>query len=103
MQYSGCDRVENIIGKGENAGYQHFLLFPQSFQMTYFRYSHLKHVIALKVGLQRPVVPVLTKEKKKKCMCEKKVSLDGGYSCVFLDNSPSDFLVYKKVKVEEFE
>ena len=23
-----CDRVENIMGKGENAGYQHFLLFP---------------------------------------------------------------------------
>ena len=22
------DRVENIVGKGENAGYQHFLLFP---------------------------------------------------------------------------
>ena len=26
------DRVENIVGKGENAGYQHFLLFPQWFQ-----------------------------------------------------------------------
>ena len=25
-------RVENILGKGENAGYQHFLLFPQCFQ-----------------------------------------------------------------------
>ena len=25
-------RVENIVGKGENAGYQHFLLFPQFFQ-----------------------------------------------------------------------
>ena len=24
--------VENIVGKGENAGYQHFLLFPQCFQ-----------------------------------------------------------------------
>ena len=24
--------VENIEGKGENAGYQHFLLFPQFFQ-----------------------------------------------------------------------
>ena len=24
--------VENIVGKGENAGYQHFLLFPQSLQ-----------------------------------------------------------------------
>ena len=25
------DRVENIVGKGENAGYQHFLLYPQCF------------------------------------------------------------------------
>ena len=28
----GLERVENIAGKGENAGYQHFLLFPQCFQ-----------------------------------------------------------------------
>ena len=27
-------RVENIVGKGENAGYQHFLLFPQCFRMS---------------------------------------------------------------------
>ena len=26
------DRIENILGKGENAGSQHFLLFPQCFQ-----------------------------------------------------------------------
>ena len=26
------DRVENIVGNGENAGYQHFLRFPQCFQ-----------------------------------------------------------------------
>ena len=26
------DRVENIVGKGEHAGYQHVLLFPQCFQ-----------------------------------------------------------------------
>ena len=25
-------REENIVGKGENAGYQHFLLFQQCFQ-----------------------------------------------------------------------
>ena len=25
-------RVENIVGKGKNAGYQHFLLFTQCFQ-----------------------------------------------------------------------
>ena len=26
------ESLENIVGKGENAGYQHFLLFPQCFQ-----------------------------------------------------------------------
>ena len=26
------ERMESIVGKGENAGYQHFLLFPQCFQ-----------------------------------------------------------------------
>ena len=36
--------VENIVGKGENAGYQHFLLFPQSFQKV----SPLR---SLKVGI----------------------------------------------------
>ena len=35
--------VENIVGKGENAGYQHFLLFPQYFQKASFSSS-------LKVG-----------------------------------------------------
>ena len=30
-------RVENIVGKGENAGHQHFLLFPQCFQVFFFR------------------------------------------------------------------
>ena len=33
---SVLERVENIEGKGENAGYQHFLLFPQYFQKTSF-------------------------------------------------------------------
>ena len=27
-------RVENIVGKGENAGYQRFLLFSQCFQKS---------------------------------------------------------------------
>ena len=37
-------RVENVMGKGENAGYQHFLLFPQCFQTASFSGS-------LKVGI----------------------------------------------------
>ena len=30
------DRVENFVVKGENAGYQHFLLFLQCFQKACF-------------------------------------------------------------------
>ena len=32
MRISLYHSVENTVGKGENAGYQHFLLFPQCFQ-----------------------------------------------------------------------
>ena len=35
MKYAK-DMVENIVGKRENAGYQHFLLFPQCFQKASF-------------------------------------------------------------------
>ena len=38
------DRVENIVGKEENAGYLHFLLFPQCFQKGLYSGS-------LKVGI----------------------------------------------------
>ena len=31
MTISLLDKAENSMGKGENAGYQHFLLFPQCF------------------------------------------------------------------------
>ena len=31
MVTSVIDRIENTVGKGANAGYQHFLLFPQCF------------------------------------------------------------------------
>ena len=37
------ERVENIVRKGENAGYQHFLLFPQCFKSFLLR--------VLKVGI----------------------------------------------------
>ena len=36
MMISVFDRIENIVGKGENADYQHFLLFPQCFQKASF-------------------------------------------------------------------
>ena len=44
MMISLSDMVENIVGKGENAGYQYFLLCPQCFQMPSLSGS-------LKVGL----------------------------------------------------
>ena len=37
-------RIENIVGKGENADYQHFLVFLQCFQKASFQWS-------LKVGI----------------------------------------------------
>ena len=37
MMISLFDRQENIVRKGENAGYQHFLLFPQCFQKAFFK------------------------------------------------------------------
>ena len=33
------ERVENIVGKGENAGYQHFLLFLPWFQKASYMYK----------------------------------------------------------------
>ena len=44
MMISVFDTAENIVGKGGNAGYQHFLLFPQCFQKASFSES-------LKVGI----------------------------------------------------
>ena len=29
------DKIENIVEKEENTGYQHFILFPQSFQKAF--------------------------------------------------------------------
>ena len=36
MIISVFDSIENIVGKGENAGYQQFLLFPQCFEKASF-------------------------------------------------------------------
>ena len=35
------DRIENIVGKGENAGDQHFLLFLQCFRKAFLSRSVL--------------------------------------------------------------
>ena len=36
MTISLLDKLENTVGKGENAGYQHFLLFPTVFSKAFF-------------------------------------------------------------------
>ena len=36
------ERTENIVGKGENVGYQHFLLFLQCFQKFFFFHTIVK-------------------------------------------------------------
>ena len=38
------EMIQNIVGKGENAGYQNFILFPQYFQNAFSSGS-------LKVGI----------------------------------------------------
>ena len=62
MMTSSFDRVENIVGKEENAGHQHFLHFQQCFQkvssscllkvgkdvnlivqLTFFNYGFIRH------------------------------------------------------------
>ena len=44
MMICVTDLLEKLVGKGENAGYQHFLHFPQCFQKASFE-------VLLKVGI----------------------------------------------------
>ena len=44
VMISLCNSLENIVDKEENAGYQHFHLFPQCFQKLSFSRS-------LKIGI----------------------------------------------------
>ena len=51
MKISVFDRVENIVGKGENAVYQHFLLFPSCFQKVSLTGSRKVGIAWLRVKL----------------------------------------------------
>ena len=42
--------IENIVGKEENAVYQHFLLFPQCFQKAFS--SRVSKVVIVRKGLR---------------------------------------------------
>ena len=61
MMISVFDRVDNIVGKGENAGTQHFLLFQKCFlpyQRRYFSYgSQLKCRLEMLSSLHFSRVP----------------------------------------------
>ena len=39
---------ENIVGKGENAGHQHFLLFPQCFFFFFYPFQKRKFFFSIK-------------------------------------------------------
>ena len=50
--------IENIVGKGENAGYQHFLLFQQCFQKAFYSGSlksglYGKELTSTRLGLMK--------------------------------------------------
>ena len=45
MMISVYHGIEKIVGKGENAGYQHFLLFPQHFQKASFSGSFKVRIV----------------------------------------------------------
>ena len=47
------DSAENIVGKGENAGFQHFLLFPQCFQKASFLRSQKPGSVFTNHSLER--------------------------------------------------
>ena len=46
--------IENIVGKGENAGYQHFLLFQQFFQKASFPGSLKAGIVMYRLNATDP-------------------------------------------------
>ena len=46
------DRIENIVGKGENAGNQHFLLFLKCFHNAFFQGSLKDAILWYMVKMQ---------------------------------------------------
>ena len=61
MMISVFDRVENIVGKGEDAGYQHLLLFPECFQKASFLGSFKVEIVWKRV---RQWSSLLAREKR---------------------------------------
>ena len=65
-------RVENIMGQGENAGFQHFLLFPKGFFLSevkggYLDFSHLtelKNIYITEIYMKKQFKSIITKNHK---------------------------------------
>ena len=54
------EKVENMVGKGENAGYQHFLLFPQCFQKPYLSGHKKTGIVRQRINtIHKPVAAVV--------------------------------------------
>ena len=62
MLISLFNKVENIVGKGKNAGYQHFLLFPQFFQEAYFSGSLNVGIVWERVNTQSRLFTTLNEK-----------------------------------------
>ena len=85
MIISILDRVENrlanIVGKGENDGYQNFLLFPQCFEKSSFLW-----LLKIKIGCKE-LAPVETVKTLTKSLSEnitrKGVNADNQYFLFF--------------------
>ena len=58
------EKVENIVGKGENAGYQHFLLFLQCFQTASFQGSLKVEIVWERVERKNCALQLLSKGSK---------------------------------------
>ena len=46
-------RVENIVGKGENAGYQHFVFFPLCFHKAFLRVIESRNCVGKELILKK--------------------------------------------------
>ena len=51
-------RIENIAGKEENAGYQHFLLFPQCFQKAFSSSASKVVIVCQRVKVKNDNGPI---------------------------------------------
>ena len=56
-------RVENIVGKGENAGYHYFLLIPQCFQKATYIEVLIDVILLYRVKLSSAIAFILDKSK----------------------------------------